>query len=101
MTLAMSIDGTIAPYQKESVLTWHEGSPPHVGWWNASREFNPIIWRWWNGEIWSRDASANDSAEVAEEQAMHPAFHNGGSIKWSNYWPENARVPRVDPRSKS
>ena len=54
--------------------------------------------------------SAGPSACYDEPQPA-PAAHKGQAtqtncperelIEWTDYWPENARVPRVDPRSKT
>lgn len=79
-----------------STRTWRKGPPPHVGWWNASRVRNERTWRWWNGRVWSLDAYAISRVEYATTQARRMAFDQI-EIKWTNYWPENARVPRVDP----
>lgn len=71
---------------------WNSGPPPHIGWWNASISSVLDRWRWWDGTNWS---VANSSGwglcldvESPEDQCR---------IKWTDYWPENARVPRVDP----
>lgn len=77
--------------------TWHKGPPPHVGWWNASVARSTASWRWWDGSEWS-DYSLEDYS--AERAGAHAAIRNTESwrIEWTDYWPENARVPRVDPR---
>ena len=76
---------------------WHKGPPPHIGWWNASFGRREDAWRWWNGEWWSRDAlpyySGHEAAVFAERRAI--ALQR--DIEWSDYYPENARVPRVAP----
>lgn len=80
---------------------WHSGPPPHVGWWEAAFEgLHTGYWGWFDGTGWSRFAHESKSAEYAAEQAEHP----GGEyvpmrIEWSDYWPKNARVPRIDPRA--
>lgn len=77
-----------------SAHIWHKGPPPHVGWWNASPRQDPDDWRWWNGVFWSVAAYTNDSGR----SAAHFARGQTGCehIEWSDYWPENARVPRLD-----
>lgn len=75
--------------------TWHRGPPPHIGWWNASSNRNPEMWRWWDSEGWSRPAPSNYSAEEAALEANASA--TAWWIEWTNYWPEDARVPRVAP----
>lgn len=76
--------------------TWHKGPPPHVGWWNARDRLLRVAWRWWNGENWSLFAHQWDSADLAERCALMRSKDAAG-IEWTDYWPENARVPRIDP----
>ena len=75
---------------------WRSGPPPHIGWWNASVTRAEDKWRWWNGTEWSHSVSATarttDAAHFAKQ--ISP---DQDRIKWTDYWPENARVPRVDP----
>ena len=75
---------------------WHKGQPPHIGWWNASNRRSEIMWRWWNGHLWSWFALPMYSAKMAAESAT---VHSGiiTLIEWTDYWPENARVPRIKP----
>lgn len=81
--------------EKERV--WHKGPPPHIGWWNASLHFDPKAWRWWDGEQWSMSPNISLSADRAGAVASNKA-PSEWPIQWSDYWPEGARVPRVDPR---
>lgn len=78
---------------------FHAGPPPHVGWWNASVCKDRKAWRWWDGKEWSCAAMWFDTVGLAAAQAARyqTAAHKG-RIEWSDYWPENARVPRIDPR---
>lgn len=76
--------------------TWHKGPPPHVGWWNASGIRHPEAWRWWDGKNWSFVAYASNSAKWAGKAAQ--MGHTDTGIEWTDYYPKNARVPRVDPR---
>ena len=86
----------------ESTLTkriWHKSPPPHVGWWNATDAGSPsrkhfIYWRWWDGKTWSRAAFPDSRRQDAalERKAWFPE-----NVKWTDYWPEGARVPRIDP----
>lgn len=71
------------------------GPPPHVGWWQASRLGVGSLWRWWNGERWSRGVFNTCSATDAAEYAEVPTNETG--IKWTTHWPAGARVPRIDP----
>jgi hypothetical protein len=76
---------------------WHSGPPPHIGWWNASNTKILGAWRWWNGSSWSQYAHSADDAKWAHGQAMWVTTDT--NIQWTDYWPENARVPRIDPRN--
>jgi len=37
---------------------------------------------------------------MAAARATRTAIENPNAIFWSDYYPENARVPRVDPGAK-
>ena len=80
----------------EPERVWHSGPPPHVGWWNASNAKWNDTWRWWNGTSWSTFCTENMSLSSIARLAVHIEFNQQG-IKWTDYWPENARVPRIDP----
>ena len=83
-----------------SQRVWNKGRPPHKGWWNASiaSELNPEAWRWWNGITWSRVAWAETGRSNAIQQSKRPHGEQYGSeILWTDYWPKDARVPRVRP----
>lgn len=78
---------------------WKIGAPPHVGVWLCrSSECDPR-WRWWNGVFWSvwnrQDAP---HCEVALD-FMRQSFFDIQDIEWGFYWPENARVARVNPET--
>lgn len=77
---------------------WHSGPPPHIGWWNASLDRGEDVWRWWDGREWSWCVGESEpiSTAVLNAKIKLPYFHS--IISWSDYWPENARVPRIDPR---
>ena len=75
---------------------WHKGPPPHIGWWNASHCRFESIWRWWDGKCWSNWATIMASSEFAARYAEQKAS-NQSNIEWTHYYPENARVPRVNP----
>lgn len=75
---------------------WNGGKPPHVGWFNASKSKSHQIWRWWNGKQWSMDVlPSNGIEEVILTAGMIDAYPE--YIEWTDYWPENARVPRIKP----
>ncbi len=74
---------------------WHSGSPPHIGWWNAGHHRYGDIWRWWNGKSWS--VAVEELIEAEEAGRLAFVKINGYFIEWSDYWPANARVPRIKP----
>jgi hypothetical protein len=74
---------------------WHKGPPPHAGWWEASVSRNRNVWRWWDGKRWSDAVSDLPSAKTAAFTADFPTTLSG--IEWTDYYPANARVPRIDP----
>ena len=83
-----------------SARTWHKGPPPFPGWWNASLQKADDIWRWWNGRYWSVSITWCHPSTSVGTLARRKDL-NQHIIEWTDYWPKNARVPRVDPRSKT
>jgi hypothetical protein len=84
---------------------WNLGPPPHIGWWNASWCKGEDTWRWWNGHYWSypvgSDAAMHHIERMASMRDCGFDLDHPSAILWSHYWPENARVPRVDPTKES
>lgn len=78
---------------------WHKGPPPHAGWWNAGFGRRDEWWRWWDGELWSDSAHETESSASAGKSALKRQYIIS-YVEWTDYWPENARVPRVDPGKK-
>lgn len=76
---------------------WRKGPPPHVGWWNASVQRDHEAWRWWDGKRWSNAAFKGDRPKSVAEMAATPSGWGEGRVEWTDYWPKNARVPRVAP----
>jgi len=75
---------------------WNSGPPPHVGWWNASSIGNfKRAWRWWDGKQWS--AAAIFSQDVTEAVRGAGMAARERNIRWTDYYPVDARVPRVAP----
>jgi hypothetical protein len=70
-----------APQANESKYNWKSGPPPHIGWWLTADHRGVHRWCWWNGL---------DYDYQGERKQAH-------TLCWSDYYPENARVPRVDP----
>ena len=101
-------EAALKPYvePKEGERIWHSGPPPHVGWWNASSasyvdRWNPTrnnVWRWWNGHTWSVPVyESNTISDVANRAELALDSDYSSAVEWTDYWPENARVPRIDP----
>lgn len=81
---------------KNGKLVWHKGPPPHIGWWNASAFEFEHIWRWWDGQAWSRNVNPSQPLSFAVSQA---SVHSAATeVKWNDSYPAHARVPRYDPR---
>lgn len=82
----------------EGVRHWNPGPPPHVGWWNATISGIRTAWRWWDGRRWSHFAGpADDDHSAGRAASSKTASTFSESIEWSDYYPANARVPRIDP----
>ena len=79
---------------------WKNGPPPHIGWWNASSVMDDRAWRWWNGEYWSMRACPANSREQVKIPAKTRSRITNEIMQWTDYWPENARVPRFAPQPK-
>ena len=77
--------------------TWHRGPPPHVGWWIASISRSSTFWRWWNGKNWSVGAEPSNNQLEALRAANVPYMGFTFDVEWTDYYPKNARVPRIDP----
>lgn len=79
-----------------ALRTWYKKPPPHIGWWNASTARLHYVWRWWNGQNWSLPVHENaplDEVEYCVKIKDDPVYE----MEWSDYYPENARVPRISP----
>jgi len=80
-------------------IKWHKGPPPHIGWWVASLCGYEKSWRWWDGVAWSHSALPTSPINsVAFWSMKHAPQDDKKKIRWSDYYPKNARVPRIDPR---
>lgn len=79
-------------------LIFHKGPPPHIGWWRAKLiEGTTEYWGWFDGYWWSPFCTEDkDAAEAARRARQRGAF-GPDDVKWSDYWPENARVERIVP----
>lgn len=83
------------PKDEPEARVWRSGPPPHVGWWNASANRGLDAWRWWDGKQWSLFAYSQELSDMAASVAGRPAPEC--DIKWTHFYPKNARVPRIDP----
>lgn len=82
---------------------WHKGPPPHPGWWNASLQRSALSWRWWNGREWSFAVKPAEMAGPALNDlaaAAAPSWDQE-DMEWNDYWPADARVPRLNPGHSS
>ena len=78
---------------------WVEGYPPHEGWWLTKSAASTInqAWRWWDGTCWSIPCHEGESADEAEFWATKATVCT--NVLWCSYWPENGRVPRINPHT--
>lgn len=78
---------------------WKSGPPPHAGWWSARLCTDTRLgeWRWWDGKCWSTPAYRQMTCGQAGQIARCVTSRPLNSIQWCDYWPENARVPRITP----
>jgi len=82
-------------------LTWHRGYPPFTGWWFTKADTLPKCWRWFdaNNKTWSISVfETYDDAKIAALYAAKKSRIQHEFIAWTYYWPEGARLPRIDPR---
>lgn len=92
--MTMNIEST------ETKRVWHKGPPPFVGWWNACEYNLGSTWRWWDGKAWSVALGANCQTEDTLA-GLAKVRTTATRVRWNDYWPEDARVPRVDPGCSS
>lgn len=82
---------------KERIHLWKTSPPPHIGWWNASRFKSAEEWRWWDGVTWSLGVRNTRTSFDVLAGAQCAVIGAVSDIMWTDYYPEGARVPRVDP----
>jgi len=77
--------------------TVHTGPPPFVGWWNAFIETpGRDKWRFWDGAGWSFLLRPSSSVEqVGSLAGYRTSASKSSQVRWTWYYPENARVPRL------
>lgn len=74
---------------------WHSGPPPSVGWWPASALQDDGVYRWWNGECWSKLAEECDSSRQAGIWAAQRSNFRNCDIYWKrrpDNWPERSKT---------
>lgn len=81
---------------------WHKGPPPHIGWWMTKRpETTLVAWRWWAGSGWSVFCNENESPKSAGDWVeWSSCSYTAREIEWTDFYPKNARVPRINPEAK-
>jgi hypothetical protein len=77
---------------------WNSGPPPHIGWWNASALGSENYWRWWDGNGWSVGVHKDENPSLASRFARFKT--RARNVEWTDYYPGNARVPRINPKMK-
>lgn len=69
---------------------YRSGPPPHIGWWEVADGW----WSLYDGKRWSLEIYESATPETV---ASWSAIKVKTMRRWSDYWPQNARVPRVKP----
>lgn len=81
---------------------FYSGPPPFPGWFLSRPvpcDGSCAGWRFFDGEMWSGQVDEGQSAkEAANVARWFRWLWHVHEIEWSEYYPRNARVPRVDPR---
>lgn len=95
--------------EKKVVTEFFDRPPPFVGWWLTTDTDMPYplekgvykraYWRWWNGSAWSVSVYSDDTSIFVEY--CSGITNSFGEFAWSWYWPENPRVPRINPYATS
>jgi hypothetical protein len=99
-------------------IEFHTGKPPHDGWWYCYRDGGGVLespnrpehlsfrygWRFYSDGAYSQAVKDFESIHegVGYERATRKDnITDQSSICWSTRYPENARVPRLDPTGLS
>jgi hypothetical protein len=77
---------------------WRSGWPPFTGWWNMSKTFDKQLWRWVNLEEKQLSIGYYPLDHLPKRELSYVEFANIKDFKYRDYWPENARVDRVNPK---
>lgn len=83
-------------------MKWNKGAPPHIGWWLSKvLDSNVQRWRWFDGRDWSMGVEDSARNDFAGSYAIRTAgAWLVDEVFWSDYYPKNARVPRINPNKK-
>ena len=64
---------------------WFKGEPASPGWYEASVQKRPSLYRWWDGQIWSVYAIRSMTAEQAAARARLGFWYSQADTM---YWRE-------------
>jgi hypothetical protein len=90
-----NLRGNIRAVDVPTDKIWHEGQPPHIGWWWA-RTYGAIGLRWWDGKYWSVYVDAIDSIEDVIFASVSRSIYQK-KVFWCWLWPVDAIVARINP----
>lgn len=79
---------------------WNKGKPPFDGWWNVKTdEWDEVgeFWSFYCHGVWHSIVCEGDNFR---RWAMQKTSFDQGDFEWCDYWPENARVPRINPNKE-
>lgn len=76
------------------VKHFYSCKPPYRGWWYTKVDDGFGYWRWWDGQSWS--VGYNSTHNFRSNEVVFPCEPNKIKCQWSFYYPENARVPRIN-----
>lgn len=80
---------------------FHKGPPPFPGWWWTDTRGFFCDWRWWDGKQWGIGCCENEGPTTLLRAALNRTCTPSHAIQWSDYWPANARVPRINPNKEA
>lgn len=94
---------TQSPDIPKKTPKFNRGRPPFAGWWlcrNVGAD-SFEAWRWWNGRHWSHAVESEANWLLAKSKSARQSWRGIREIRWSTYWPANARVPRINPENQT
>lgn len=89
------------PESTKDHRVWRSGTPPWIGWVNASICCLPSLWRWHYGngrysKPVGEDCDADTAGKIAKTEEI-----SSRRILWNDYWPEDGCVTREQARGKT